>query len=133
MKIKRILFLSLFTVFLIAEGKSVFSKYSLDEALSLAESQGKPVMVKFHADWCHFCRKMDRETFTDSNVKNVLNDFITVKVDVESKEGMVYARQFGVTALPTIVMFDKSGKKTYHQTGFHSAEQLEKILNKGHG
>lgn len=116
-----------------AEDKNVFSKYSLDEALSLATSQGKAVIVKFHADWCHFCRKMDRVTFTDKKVQEAMNDFISVKVDIETKEGIVYARQFGVTALPTIVMFDKNGKKSYHQTGFHSAEQLEKVLNKGHG
>lgn len=133
MEIKRILLLSLFTVLLMAQDKSVFSQYSLDEALSLAASKGKPVMVKFHADWCHFCRKMDRVTFTNKNVQEAMNDYYSVKVDIETKEGMVYARQYGVTALPTIVMFDKNGEKLYHQTGFHSAEQLEKVLNKGHG
>ena len=113
---------------LMAEGKDVFSKYNLDEALSAAETQSKSVMVKSHADSCHFCQKMDRVTFTDKNVQKALNDYIPVKVDVDTKEGLNFARQYGITELPTIIMFDKNEKKRYRQSGFHSAKQMEQIL-----
>lgn len=50
-------------VLLMAEGKDVYLKYNLVEALSAAEYKNKFVMVKFHTDRCHFYQKMDRVTF----------------------------------------------------------------------
>ena len=133
MKNKLIIIIGLAAALLMADPKEVFSKYDIDEALSVGKMEGKAVLVKFHADWCHFCLKMDRVTFTDKNVQKALNDYIYVKVNVDTKDGMAYARQYGVTALPTIVMFDRNGKILYQKTGFHSAKQMEKILNKMHG
>jgi thiol:disulfide interchange protein len=128
---KHIVIIGLAATLLLAGDKDVFSKYNLDEALSAAETQSKSVMVKFHADWCHFCKKMDRVTFTDKNVQKALNDYIPVKVDVDTKEGLNFAKQYGITELPTIIMFDKNGKKRYHQPGFHSAKHMEQILKNG--
>lgn len=130
---KYIVIIGLAATLLFAGSKDVFANHSLDEALSLGKSQGKAVLVKFHADWCHFCKKMDRVTFTDTNVQKALNDYISVKVNVDTKDGMTYARRYGVSALPTIVMFDKNGKILYQKSGFHSAKQMEEVLNKRHG
>ncbi len=74
---------------------------------------------------------MDRVTFTDKNVQKALADYIPVKVDVDTEEGINFAKQYGITSLPTIILFDKNGKKRYHQAGFHSAKQLKEVLKMG--
>jgi len=130
---KHIVIIGLAATLLLAGSKDVLSNHSLDEALSLGESQEKAVLVKFHADWCHFCNKMDKVTFTDIDVQKAMDDYIYVKVDVDTEDGMAYARQYGVTALPTIVMIDKKGNIFYQKTGFHSAKQMEDVLKNKRG
>ncbi len=110
-----------------------FDDLNLGEALTVGKTQGKAVVVKFHADWCHFCKKMDQETYSDEKVKKALKDFISIKVDVDTKAGLDYAREYGVSALPTILVFDPKGKKIYQQTGFHSSKQFQAVLKKVHG
>jgi len=129
----KMIMIGLMATLLMAGSKDVFSSYPLDEALVAGKTENKGVLVKFHADWCHFCRKMDKETFTDSGVQKALDQFITIKVDVDTQEGMVLARQYGVKALPTILMFDSKGNQLYQQAGFHSAAQLKDVLKKGNG
>lgn len=54
----------------------------------------KKVFVTFFADWCSFCKQMDRETFTDKNVIEVLNkDYYAVKMNIESTETIYFGEQ----------------------------------------
>lgn len=58
------------------------------EALENAlEVQPKKVLVYFYADWCVYCKKMDRSVYTKEEVKTILNDgYYSVKFNVESNE-----------------------------------------------
>lgn len=111
-----------------AAEKDLFQDLNLSAALEQGRQQGLPVLVNFHADWCHFCHKMDQETFTDAAVQTALRGFIAIKVDVETPEGLKLARELGVTALPTIVAFDSEGNPVYGRSGFHSPTQFLQVL-----
>ncbi len=133
-------FILIFTLLFLVSGsyaglksgsKSTFDEFTLPTALETGKSQKKAVVVKFHADWCHFCNKMDKETYTDKKIKEILGNFISIKVDVDTKIGLAQARLYGVSALPAILVFDRLGKLVYSQAGFHSAEQFEYALKKG--
>jgi thiol:disulfide interchange protein len=67
-----------------ASDKNVFSEMSLTEAQSISKIEGKPILIKFHADWCHNCVKMDQTTFKDTQVQSVLEKFIPVKRNFQS-------------------------------------------------
>ncbi len=41
---------------------------SFDEASELAVKEPKMILVSVYTDWCGWCKKMDRETFTDNEV-----------------------------------------------------------------
>lgn len=58
------------------------------EALENAfEAQPKKVLVYFYADWCVYCKKMDRSVYTKEEVKTILNDaYYAVKFNAESNE-----------------------------------------------
>ncbi|MCH8010814.1 MAG: thioredoxin fold domain-containing protein [Candidatus Marinimicrobia bacterium] len=107
-----------------------FMDLSFDHALELAGTQDKIIMAKFYADWCHLCRKMDKETFTDPDVQEALTLFIPIRVDVDQRQGFKLAQDVGVVSLPTIVFFDPSGKVVGKYVGFHSPDTLKRILEK---
>ncbi|MCQ2274331.1 MAG: DUF255 domain-containing protein [Bacteroidales bacterium] len=47
-------------------------------------SNAKLFFVDFYTSWCGWCKKMDRETFTDPTVAKILNTYyIPVKFDAE--------------------------------------------------
>jgi len=49
--------------------------------------QPKKVFVDFVADWCTYCRKMDRVVFTDTQVINLLaTKYYAVRMNIESRD-----------------------------------------------
>jgi thioredoxin 1 len=92
-----------------------------------AKSEGKTILVDFHADWCPVCRKQSTvlpqvlKTDTYQNVVAFTADF-----DSEKK----LKKQLKVNQQSTLVVF-KGEKEIARQSGITSTEDIEKLLNKG--
>ena len=55
--------------------------------MEAAKKENKPVYVHFTADWCKWCIKMEKETYSTEEIKKRMgNDWITIKIDTEDKE-----------------------------------------------
>src|ERR687894_1710299 len=55
-----------------------------DEALRRARDEDKPILVSIGYSACHWCHVMERESFEDARVAQVMNErFVCVKVDRE--------------------------------------------------
>ncbi len=104
-----------------AENNAI-SWYTYDDALIKARKEDKLVIVDFYATWCHWCKELDKTTYSDPKVaKALMADFIPVKVDAESDKMVVYemrqitmaqlASEYGVKGYPSIWFLDKDGKK----------------------
>ncbi|PYX92694.1 MAG: thioredoxin domain-containing protein, partial [Acidobacteria bacterium] len=53
-----------------------------EAALAAAQQQNKPVLLDIGAVWCHWCHVMDRESYENPEVAQIINEhFIAVKVD----------------------------------------------------
>lgn len=64
---------------------------SWEEAMTAAADNPKKVYIDIYTDWCGYCKKMDRETFTDPEVVKYLNEnFYPVKFDAEQKEEITF-------------------------------------------
>ena len=56
------------------------------EALELAITQKKPIMLSIGYSACHWCHVMERESFDDDSIAELLNThFISIKVDREER------------------------------------------------
>lgn len=57
-----------------------------DEAFAKANSEDKPIFLSIGYSTCHWCHVMERESFEDNEVAEVLNqNYIAIKVDREER------------------------------------------------
>jgi len=119
----------------------------LDFAAGLAqmERSGRPVLIDFYTDWCHWCKVMDEKTFGEAKVKAYLKaHFVTVRLQAEDREARVtfrgktythveFTRAMGVSGFPTVVFLDKTGEPITRLPGYVPADQFLPILKYIHG
>lgn len=56
------------------------------EALALAKSQNKPILLSIGYSACHWCHVMARESFEDESTATLMNElFVNIKVDREER------------------------------------------------
>jgi thioredoxin-related protein len=55
--------------------------HKFDDAIVQAKASGKHIMVDVYTDWCGWCKKLDKETYTDAAVMKVLSEsYVSAKV-----------------------------------------------------
>jgi thiol-disulfide isomerase/thioredoxin len=91
---------------------------TLDSALDAAKTSGKPVMVDFTAEWCHFCQQLDTETYTDPKVVALSEKFECAKVDADREDAT--CKKYAARSFPTIV-FLSGDQEALRTVGFSAA------------
>ncbi|SRR5579883_342055 len=84
---------------------------SLNQQLSLARAEHKPVLLDFYADWCESCVTMDKHVFHAASVKQALTPYILLRADLSDNTvaDEVLMKQYEVIAPPTVLFFDANG------------------------
>jgi len=113
---------------------------SYDIGLARAKKEDKHVFIDFSTKWCGWCKKMDKETFSDSEVIEMLNTyFVPVKVDGDSKKELnidgykiteknLTSREFGVRGYPTFWFLKSDGSKLGAINGYKPKETMMEAL-----
>lgn len=104
---------------------------SLEKAFSQSKITGKPVFVDVHADWCVWCKKLEKDIFPQSTVAQLLNErYIPVRVD--SDRDPAFAQKYGISGLPTLLILEADGSEAGRIAGYMEAqpfaERLKAIL-----
>ena len=94
----------------------------------LREATGRPVLVEFTADWCINCKTLERTTFRDRQLLEVIDKFgiTALRVDltqVDDARRQLFDR-FGGRAIPYILILDKKGQLVQRFTGMVAADTL---------
>jgi thiol-disulfide isomerase/thioredoxin len=128
-KVIPIVVLLLVSRFAVAE--VTFEKLTLKEAVAKAAAEKKIVMVDFFTTWCGPCKMLDKQVyqgykeFGDYAEKR----FVAIKLDAE-KEGLDDAKTFKITAYPSVLFVDASGKEIDRVVGFDEpASYLQEVKN----
>lgn len=91
----------------------VGSVAELDRHLARAAADRRLVMLEYYADWCVDCARMEKTTFRDPRVAEILQrDFVALKVDVTDPydaHGKALKKRFGVFGPPAVLLFDRRG------------------------
>lgn len=92
---------------------------SIADAFHTASRQHRPVLIDFHAVWCHSCYYMASHVLTGPAWEAVENKAIVVQADADSPEGQAWVKKLKVSFLPSYVVLDERG----NELGRIAAEQ----------
>lgn len=95
-----------------------------------AKASDKMVFLDCYTDWCYWCKVMDKETFTDTSVSNLINSrFIPAKREMEkSEEGRALNMKYHVSGYPTYLIFDGKGQLVYQIVGSRPTAEFRQEL-----
>lgn len=101
--------------------------YSFDEGMAVGAAEGKKIYINFYADWCTYCKVMEREIFQNPAViLQLTKNFISIKVDSD-KETKVTS-MFRVQALPDNWFLSEKGEIIGRRKGYIPLDIFTKIL-----
>ena len=82
------------------------------EAFRQHVSLGKPLVVYFYVDWCPYCRGLEKEILSNSQVEAYLSGLLRVKINPEhGPNEKALAKQFGVHGYPNFLIISAPGTK----------------------
>src|ERR1700723_2921105 len=94
-------------------------------AFARAAGEDKPILLDIGAVWCHWCHVMDRESYEDPELAEVINlHFIAVKVDRDERPDVDTRYQAAVAAIsgqngwPLTAVLTPDGKPFFGGTYF---------------
>jgi len=96
-----------------------------EEAFATAQRENKPILLDIGAVWCHWCHVMDRESYDNPEIAEIINQrFIAVKVDRDERPDIDSRYQVAVSSIsgqggwPLTAFLTPDGKPFYGGTYF---------------
>lgn len=123
---------------------------SWDEAFDRSNSEKKKFVVDIYTDWCGWCKKMDKTTFSNPEIAEYVNaNYHAIRlnaqhVDPIEYQGKVYKYEKGIKSgyhqlaaelcksrlkLPTVVFLDENGEVLQAIRGFQDKNTFEMIIS----
>ncbi|HXM59503.1 MAG TPA: thioredoxin domain-containing protein [Terriglobales bacterium] len=96
-----------------------------EQAFATAQRENKPILLDIGAVWCHWCHVMDRESYDNPEIAEIINQrFIAVKVDRDERPDIDSRYQVAVSSIsgqggwPLTAFLTPDGKPFYGGTYF---------------
>ncbi|MDH5631523.1 MAG: protein-disulfide reductase DsbD [Gammaproteobacteria bacterium] len=114
---------------------NVDSLEQIQQLMDSARTDGKPVLVDFYASWCTDCVRMEKTTFMDAGIRQGMQRFVRLKVDLEDAndpDSKKIKKHFGIFGPPAMLFFDSKGeaRKNINFYGYKTVNELLVILDK---
>lgn len=113
--------------------------HKFDEGMALAAKENKKVLVDVYTDWCVWCKKMDKEVYTDEQIYSIIEkNYVAVKYNPEGQElvtinneqmnGGMFTQAMGISGYPCTLIFGADGKPVTKIDGFQEAKGFATLL-----
>jgi len=113
-------------------GRVEWFEGSFDRALAEAARSKRIVWIDFWSKTCPYCKRLDRETLTETSVVEEARGFVCVAVDAESETGRPIAERYGISSWPALVFVEPDGTLRDRLAGFRGAAQLVQEFHRVH-
>ncbi len=92
--------------------RQVASVADLEREIAAAASNNKPVMLDFYADWCTYCKVMEKEIFPDPGLQQALAGFVLLQADITrmNDDDKALTAYFDLPAPPALFFWDREGQ-----------------------
>ncbi len=81
---------------------------TFEEAIELNKKEPRKLLIDLYTDWCGWCKRMDRDTYSDPSVVEVINkNYYAVKFNAE-QEDPVQLEEHTFNFVP-------NGRRGYHE------------------
>lgn len=122
---------------------------TFEEAVERSKVEKRKIFIDVYTDWCGWCKVMDKNTFSDPKVAELLNTkFYPVKFDAEQREDVVFqgttfrfipygnrgTHQLAAALLnnqlsyPTVVFLDEEFRMIQPLPGYRDAREFYPIV-----
>ena len=102
-----------------------------EQAFARAQAEDKPILLDIGAVWCHWCHVMDRESYEDPALAELINrEYIAVKVDRDERPDVDTRYQAAVQAIsgqggwPLTAFLTPQGHPFFGGTYFPPTERM---------
>ena len=110
-----------------------------NEGLLKAEKESKHVLIYFYTNECGWCKKMEKETYSNEEVKKILYDkFVAIKINAKSENKVVengkkiserkLATLYQVSGYPTTWFLESDNNRIAPLPGYAPTEQFIPVI-----
>ena len=101
----------------------------IEGSLQKAAAAGRPVLMEFTADWCMYCKRMEKTTFVDPRVVKFVNQhYVAVRIDADEHKQLI--ADLDIKGLPAILVVSPTLQIIERIPGFQTPEALLTKLDK---
>lgn len=111
-----------------AAGPHLNWTYDEPTALENAKKEDRLVMLDFYATWCGACNELDHKTFSNQEVVDKLNNYITVKLDFSVESDKILTEKYEIRGLPVVLFLNSQGEILERIEKFVDADEMLKII-----
>jgi len=109
------------------------SEEQLSRLIANTQDNDNLIVLKFYADWCVSCKKLERKVFSDRDVINNLDNALALTADVtdNTESNKALLARFDIAGPPAILFF-KNGKEARSQRiigEINAKDFLERLNN----
>lgn len=102
----------------------------VDDAVEAAADGDRLILVDLYADWCGWCKVLEREVFTAPPFEEYTKDFVYLRVDVEDGgEGSALQARYNASSLPTTLVIDHNMVRVAKVPGYSPVDAFLQQLD----
>ena len=101
---------------------------SLEDAFATAKAEDKPLFSYWGAEWCPYCKELQANIFIREEFIRLSRQFVPLDMSNGDSEVILYADEFKIYGLPTVIVFSPEGEELTRLPGGMDMERYAAVL-----